>query len=419
MITSYFDSQKQDSPCDEIGIKINKHTLGLIPDAFYTYELFSDYLAEISSQKHWKTARTELNIFMIWCFDIEGISVCNVKRQQLRKYIEWCSNPPASLIGTSQRPHFINEQSDYRVPNPCWTPFVKRSPKTSSIKSEDIEYKLKHVSIKNKLSILSSLYNFLVDCEYVEYNPAQALLKTIGRRTSGNISEQSEKIRCFSKISYNYILRSAATLAEESPENERILFAVTVMFTMYPRLSEISARDGFTPLMSQFRQNENGSWFFYVPQSKFGKSRMIAVSGDTLQALVRYREYLGLPDLPTRTETTPLLVRKVAAKHGRAEGIKFASIGEKQLWTDIQMVLNKASALLLVDGYITESQSVIAESPHSFRHTGISADVNWHKRDISQVRDDAGHSSIDTTSRYLWTLHEDRYESAKNKKLRL
>ncbi|MDI5832597.1 site-specific integrase (plasmid) [Shewanella xiamenensis] len=418
MITSYFDTKSaQDTASESIGVKINKHTVNEIPDAYFTHELFCDYLSEISSDKHWKTARTELNTFMIWCFDIESISVSSVKRQLLKKYIDWCSNPPADLIGTTQRPQFVNNENGLRVPNPDWKPFVKRSAKSSTVESEKIEYKLKNVSIKNKLSILSSLYNFLIDCEYVEHNPAQALLKTLGRRVSG--SDEADNIRSFTKRSYEYILKSARKLADESPENERILFAITIMFTMYPRISEISARNGFTPLMSQFRQNENGNWFFYVPRSKFGKSRMIAVSNDTLDALKRYRHFLGLPSLPTRNEETPLLVRMVAAKHGRAEGIQFASIGEKQLWTDVQKVLAEASNLLFEDGYITESEMVKAESPHSFRHTGISADVNWHKRDIAQVRDDAGHSSINTTSRYLWTQHEDRYLSAKDKQLDL
>lgn len=418
MICSYFDTlSAQENASESIGTKISMLTLHDIPDAYFTHELFCDYLKEIASEKHWKTARTELNTFMIWCFDIEKVSVSLVKRQLLRKYIDWCSNPPSDLVGTSQRPHFINAGGGIRLPNPDWKPFVKRSAKASSVESEDIEYKLKNVSLKNKLSILSSLFNFLIDCDYVEHNPAQSLLKTIGRRASSE--DDIDNIRCFSKLAYEYILSAAHNLAIADPENERILFAITIMFTMYPRISEISARNGFTPLMSQFRQNESGSWYFFVPRSKFGKSRLIAVSNDTLEALKRYRNFLGIPILPSRNEDTPLLVRKVAAKHGRAEGIRYASIGEKQLWTDVQKVLTEASYLLLADGHTLEADMVKAESPHSFRHTGISADVNWHKRDIAQVRDDAGHSSINTTSRYLWTLHEDRYQSAKNKQLHI
>lgn len=422
MITSYFDSNKlQDNVNDSIGIKINKLTLGEIPDAYYCYELFQDFLSEMISPKHWKAARTELNIFLIWCYDIECVSVAKVKRQLLRKYIEWCKNPPLELIGTSQRHHFIVNDLGQRVPNPDWKPFVKRSPKTSNVPSNDIQYEIKQISIKNKLSILSSLYTFLIDCDYLDHNPAVALLKSFGRTTSmqNNSIDDSEDIKSFTKIEYEYVLKAARMLAELSPEDERILFAITIMFTLYPRLSEISARNGFSPIMGQFRQNELGSWLFYVPLSKHGKSRNIGVSDETIEALKRYRHSLGLPELPPKGDTTPLLLRKVMAKHGRAKGITFASIGEKQLFSDTQKVLDFASNLLLEDGYIGESESVRSASPHTFRHTGISADINWHNRTLAQVRDDAGHSSIDTTSRYLWTVNNERYQSAKGKKLDL
>lgn len=98
-----------------------------------------------------------------------------------------------------------------------------------------------------------------------------------------NSIDDSEDIKSFTKIEYEYVLKAARMLAELSPEDERILFAITIMFTLYPRLSEISARNGFSPIMGQFRQNELGSWLFYVPLSKHGKSRNIGVSDETIE----------------------------------------------------------------------------------------------------------------------------------------
>ena len=52
---------------------------------------------------------------------------------------------------------------------------------------------------------------------------------------------------------------------------------------------------------------------------------------------------------------------------------------------------------------------------HWLRHTGISEDVKLRPRE--HVRDDAGHSSSATTDRYIDVELQERYQSAKNKKI--
>lgn len=56
-------------------------------------------------------------------------------------------------------------------------------------------------------------------------------------------------------------------------------------------------------------------------------------------------------------------------------------------------------------------------SPHAIRHTGITHDINLHGRPLSHVQADAGHDSIDTTSKYLHTSNSERHESAQQKPL--
>lgn len=415
---SFFDNAQHFS---EPNMLISNQLIELcdsIDDAPYTHELFIDYLRETENPKHWKAARSELNIFMYWCFLVEGISVCNVRRQQLRKYIEFCQRPPAELIGTAQRPHFLTDGYGIRELNEKWRPFIKRAAKSSDLDSSEVPYSLSPTSIKNKLSILSGLFTFLIDCEYLEHNPAMALLKKTGRSLQQN---GVEKIKCFSEIEYRYILETAHCLADEDPDHERLLFTVSLLFGLYPRMSEISARPSFSPMMSQFRLNlQTSTLTYYIPRSKHGRSRHVSVSDDVKQALIRYRRFLGLSgDLPGSRETTPLLVRKVASKHGRDAGIKFSNIGEKQLWTDIQYLQNRAAERLLSDGFEVEANNVKAGHPHMYRHTGISFDVNLHNRPIQHVSHDAGHSSVDTTSQYLWTTDLQRYSTTKDKKLHI
>ncbi len=416
---SFFDnSQHFSEPNMAISNQLIELALHGIDDAPYTHELLCDYLRETENPKHWKTARSELNVFLYWCFMIEEVSICNVRRQQLRRYIDFCKAPPAELIDTAQRQHFETDCYGIRVPNEKWKPFVKRAPKTSDLDSAEVPYSLSGTSIKNKLSILSGLFTYLIDCEYMEHNPAAALLKKTGRTLQ---QSASEKIKCFSELEYQAILETAEHLAAEDPEHERLLFMVSLLFGLYPRMSEITARASYSPCMAQFKLNQQTSTLtFFIPRSKHGKSRHVSVSDDVKHALIRYRQHLGLPgELPGGNEQTPLLVRKVASKHGRDAGIKFANIGEKQLWTDIQFLQEQAAGRLQEDGFEVEARNVRDGHPHMYRHTGISFDVNLHQRPIQHVSHDAGHSSIDTTSQYLWTTSLQRYSTTKHKKLHI
>jgi hypothetical protein len=53
---------------------------------------------------------------------------------------------------------------------------------------------------------------------------------------------------------------------------------------------------------------------------------------------------------------------------------------------------------------------------HWLRHTGISEDVKFRPREY--VRDDAGHSSMQTTDRYIESDLRERHESGRSKRVR-
>ncbi|UPW20552.1 site-specific integrase [Agarivorans sp. TSD2052] len=394
-------------------------TVNTINDAGFVYEFAVDWLLEQKfSENNFKTYRSELTTFLHWAYAEEQISVGDINRRVLTRYIDYCCNPPKPLIAYRNVAQFINnKQLETRVPNPLWRPFLGK-------KIDGIEqaYRISDKALKTKLAILSSFYSYLINEEYTERNPAMMLMKN-GRFKTGSqhtiSGEDHEDIKSFSDLQWSYVMSAAQLLAKQSPvENERILFLVSLMYSCYLRISEVAARPGFSPIMGQFKRDAKTSvWGFHIPRSKGGKKRTVAVSKQLLTALQRYRQCLNLTPLPAPNENTPLFIRHRAAGRGRDAGLLNANLGIRQLREHIYTVIEQAAKLAEKDGFEQDANEMRQLTPHSIRHTGISHDINLVGRPLSHVQADAGHDSIDTTSQYLHTSRVERHQSAENKPL--
>jgi site-specific recombinase XerC len=90
---------------------------------------------------------------------------------------------------------------------------------------------------------------------------------------------------------------------------------------------------------------------------------------------------------------------------------------QRRLRDIIYTVFYEAADRLMEDGFEDDANIVRHAGPHWLRHTGTTHDVNDNKRPLTVVRDEAGHSSIETTSLYLHTNLKERYESGQDKEL--
>ncbi|MGB0468819.1 MAG: tyrosine-type recombinase/integrase [Pontibacterium sp.] len=389
-------------------------TIRQVSDAALIYEHAVDWLLEQRfSENNYKTYRSELTTFLHWTFDIDGVSVADISRRVLLRYIDYCIKPPAELIAYRNVAQFVmNKDLGERVPNPMWRPFLG--------KKRDgmlLPYKISDKALKTKLAILSAFFAYLINEEYTERNPAMMLMKN-GRFKNGSqnrvMGEDDEAVRAFTELQWSYVISTAEQLAKTNrEEHERTLFLVSLMYSCYLRISEAAARPGFSPVMGQFRRDtKTGVWGFYIPRSKGGKKRTVAVSNQLLKALKRYRRFLGLSDLPVPNEDTPLFIRHRAAGRGRDAGLINANLGIRQLREELYDLFNRAADNIHKDSLEQDALEMRQMTPHSIRHTGISHDINLNGRPLSHVQADAGHDSIDTTSQYLHTSRVERHESA-------
>jgi site-specific recombinase XerD len=396
----------------QVNLHLAQLSLNQVPDAGLVYELAVDWLLEQRhSENNYKTYRSELTTFLHWCFSELAVSPKDLTRRIMMRYLDYCQAPPQTLIAYRNVAQFVSDKEwGERLPNPQWRPFLGKREL-----GRELPYRLSEQAMKTKLAILSAFFQFLIQEEYMERNPA-LLLQRVKRPTSCDAGEQAQ---AFSELQWSYVMQAVDKLAQEQPDqHERTRFLICLMYACYLRISEVAARPGFTPVMSQFRRDaKTGVWGYFIPRSKGGKRRTVAVSQALLEALTRYRRFLGLSPLPNPDEQIPLFVRHKAAAHGREQGELNANLGIRQLRDLVDALIGAAADLAENDGFAQDSAEMRVLTAHSIRHTGITHDINLNGRPLSHVQADAGHDSIDTTSKYLHTANSERHESAVSKQL--
>lgn len=371
-------------------------------DFFASINFLKSYTGSIGT---FNSYRREIERLLHWCWMISKKTLNELKRDDIESFVRFCQKPPKAWIGTKKVPRFL-EKNGERVPNPEWHPFVVTLSKSSH--RAGVEPSLNHFemssgSIKEILAILGTFYNFLLQDEYVYMNPV-ALLRQKSKFIRNN--QGQPRIRRLSDLQWDYVITTAQKMADSKPEiHERTLFVISALYAMYLRISELAANKRWIPIMNHFQTDSDGNWWFKTV-GKGNKERQIAVSDAMLKALKRWRGYLGLSQLPSPADNSPLLPK--IKGNGPITNTSY-------IRKIVQICFDKTMDELNKDGFKEEAESLLEATVHWLRHTGISDDVKRRPRE--HVRDDAGHSSGATTDKYIDIELRERHRSAKKKPL--
>ena len=361
------------------------------------YQFASEFLYSYrGSPDTFSTYRREIEHFLHWCWLVAGKSLKTVRREDIEAYIEFAKDPPNAWIGDKNVARFV-EKGGERLPNTVWRPYVVHG------KGGEAPYLLSQSGIQSIFGVLSSFCNFLIQEEYLEFNPVAQI------RQKGKFlrkTQASKPIRRLSQLQWSYVLDSAEKMSKENTLHERTLFIMNALFGMYLRISELVETDRWTPKMGDFERDLEGNWWFRTV-GKGNKERQISVSDDMLGALTRYRKARGLPELPSPGEYTPLI--------HRARG-KGGITSTRQIRGIVQACFDAAQIAMRQEGFTEEADQLTAATVHWLRHTGISEDVKHRPRE--HVRDDAGHGSSAITDRYIDVELSERHASARKKRIK-
>ena len=397
----YINSPFQLKPVDlRYAVPSHVTVTGACEDYEYALKFLYSYNGSTAT---FNAYRRELERLLQWCWLIKESSAVLLKREDIEEFIRFCQSPPPAWIGTKNVARFLDRNGE-RLPNIAWRPFVVSVPKAqfrSGLTAEVKKFAPSQAATKATFTVLSSFYDYLLQESIVVSNPVAMM-----RQKSKFIqrSQNRDVVRRVSNLQWGYVIETAEQMAQLSPErHERTLFIMNCLFAMYLRISELVADERSTPVMGHFRKDLDGNWWFHVT-GKGNKSRTITVCDAMLAALRRYRSHLGLSPLPTPDEHTPLVQKNLGVG---------AVTSTRQIRSIVQQCFDAAYARMTSDGLADDAAELRAATVHWLRHTGISEDVKTRPRE--HVRDDAGHSSMQTTDRYIESDLRERHRSAKDK----
>ncbi|WP_052409453.1 tyrosine-type recombinase/integrase [Paraburkholderia oxyphila] len=317
----------------------------------------------------------------IWTVIDELKPVSSLTHEDLTRYRQFLADPqPGST--------WITENgARYSTDDPRWRPFAGR---------------LEPGSIRQAVIILDSLFSWLVDAGYLRGNPL-SLLRQRRRRPADRVS------RYLPAVMWQHVKDYIAAMPEEEPsqcrEKARARWLITLFYLMGMRLSEVAAGT-MANFLRELGADGTPRWWLEVV-GKGLKYRRIPVSEELLAELVRYRRAHGLEPLPKRSEVTPLLL-PFRRRKGNASG---EGVDRKTVHNAIKTVFAKAADWTEARGgeSVEHADHIRQASAHWLRHTAASHMLD-NDLDLRTVRDNLGHDSINTTSRYAHEEDDRRHD---------
>ncbi len=196
-----------------------KHLLDDEPaNAVEDYQYASEFLYSYrGSPDTFSTYRREIEHFLHWCWLIEKKSLKSIRREDIEAYIEFARNPPNSWIGAKNVARYAMSGGN-RVPNPEWRPYIQQGKNL-----QETAYILSQSAIQSIFAVLSSFCNFLIQEEYLEFNPVAQI------RQKGKFlrkTQASRPIRRLSQLQWSYVLETAEKMAKKDALHERTLFTI-------------------------------------------------------------------------------------------------------------------------------------------------------------------------------------------------
>jgi len=226
------------------------------------YELSTEFLSSYSgSAATFNSYRRDIERLLQWCWNIREISLLSLSRTDFDQFMKFNKKPPAAWIGEKNVPRFT-DMNGLRIANRAWRPFVIVKKKRNSAQYDTMQtrYTPSDASIVACYSSLSTFYEYLVEERKIASNPIKQVRQKSKYLT---IASKTREVRRLTNFQWDYVLESAAIMADESPaEHERTLFIMSALYSLYLRISELASDELSQPVMSDFYKDEDNNWWF-------------------------------------------------------------------------------------------------------------------------------------------------------------
>lgn len=144
-----------------------------LPENEFTYCV--EFLKSYANSKDTFTSyRREVERLLHWCWLVCKKPLKEITRNDIRDYLQFINSPPKSWMSTKIVNRFILDENTVRQQNPAWRPFVVKVSKVARRHGKEpdkADYILSNKSLEAIFAILSSMFTYLQQEEYLKVNP--------------------------------------------------------------------------------------------------------------------------------------------------------------------------------------------------------------------------------------------------------
>ncbi|HJH24069.1 MAG TPA: tyrosine-type recombinase/integrase [Paenalcaligenes hominis] len=378
-------------------------------------EFYAPYSVEIDGSRGTNRAHTpstllhadnDVDALQAWLAQyIDSPNTFTSYRKESERLLLWANLERNKAISSLTHEDLLLYQQFLRDPAPRSRWVLKKGAKVARSHEDWRPFAgpLSASSIRQALTVLNSMYSWLVSAGYLAANPLAVLR---GARTAPAKRMQ----RYLDMELWEQVKQCIEHLPQETQREKehyyryRWLFSLLYMCGL--RVSELS-QNRMNSLFSRRDRHGTLRWWMDI-EGKGQKSRTIPITEELMDELIRYRTFKGLPPYPTANEDYPLVL---PIGYKQSKPLTRAAIHNivKRIFTDTAAYLRS-----LGDAYESDALHVEQASTHWLRHTAGTHMIE-QDMDLLHVRDTLGHSSINTTNRYLHTADDARHDATQDK----
>ncbi len=341
-------------------------------------EAIQSWLAEFEdSPQTQRSYRKESERLLLWSIIIKCKALSSLTRDDLRDYQHFLEKPePAAQWCGQRKPRH----------DPNWRPF---------------QGPLSPDSVAQAITIISALFNYLVEAGYLCGNPLGLMRRKLSKKFNKE-SKMTERFleQALWQIVINHIENLPRATQREKTEFERKRYLLHILYILGPRVSEVANHK-----MNSFHQ-VRGKWWWLVT-GKGNKSQKIPVNDSMINALIRYRRFYGMPELPSSDDDRPMFL-SLNGKRPIASNMIYRLV--KNIFSDCADEIENERP-----DYASKLRKA---STHWLRHTSIT-----HQTDagieLRYIKRNARHESVETTMLYQHAEEEKWHEAMSNHELKI
>lgn len=356
--------------------------VGMMIRAKNDVEAVKAWLARYFAQRTtFDSYRKEAERLLLWAVLEAKKPLSSLSHEDLLAYQYFLLNPQPASRWQMASGHKAGRQ------HPDWRPFVGA---------------LSPSSQKQAIVILNGLFSWLVNARYLAGNPL-ALSKQRKQRPAPRITRLlDEELWQAVKTTIHQLPQASS---REQAHYVRVRWLFSLLYLCGLRISEVIENT-----MGNFfyRRTKEGvdCWWLEIT-GKGNKTRLIPATSELMQELGNYRQHLGLAPYPLPGEQTPLLL---------PIGGKAKPLTRSAVHLIIKEIFNRTAEELsrLGGREAARAEHIRAASAHWLRHTAAT-EMASNAMDLHLVRDNLGHESIATTSRYLHSVDDLRHAETEQK----